>query len=85
MKKLFVIVLIVSLILTLTACGASIERDQVEGEDSMFVIVEQTNGWLVVYQRNTMVMYAISCGGYNSGNFCLLVNPDGTPMLWRGR
>lgn len=30
------------------------------------------------------VMYAVSGGAYNNGTFTLLVNPDGTPMLWEG-
>ena len=30
------------------------------------------------------VMYTISGGLKNCGNFTLLVNPDGTPMLWEG-
>lgn len=33
---------------------------------------------------NTKVMYAISDGAHNYGNFTLLVNADGTPMLYEG-
>lgn len=29
-----------------------------------------------------MIMYAISDGYYNHGTFTVLLNPDGTPMLW---
>lgn len=49
---------------------------------SMFVIVETAPYWLVVYNKNTKVMYAVSKASYNSGNFTLLVNQDGTPMIW---
>lgn len=49
----------------------------------MFVIVEKAGYWLVVYNKDTKVMYAVSKASYNSGNFTLLVNPDGTPMTWK--
>lgn len=53
-----------------------------KNETSMFVEVEKTGEWRVVYHKDTKVMYTVSCGGYNSGDFTLLVNADGTPMLW---
>ena len=56
-------------------------------EESMFVICEPhslNKCWDVVYHKDTKVMYAVSSGGYNSGNFTLLVNSDGSPMLWEG-
>lgn len=84
MKK--VIAILITLVM-LTLCGckgeATIKYDGLQ-EESMFVIVEEAHIFSVVYHRDTKVMYAISRGGYNSGNFCLLVNPDGTPMLWKG-
>lgn len=49
---------------------------------SMFVEVEHSGMWKVVYQRDTKVMYAVSGGGYSYGTFTLLVNPDGTPMIY---
>ena len=39
---------------------------------------------LVVADRDTKVMYAVSRGGYNCGNFTLLVDADGKPLLWDG-
>ena len=53
-------------------------------ETSMFVQVEKTEYWQVVYHNETKVMYTVSRGMYNSGNFTLLVNPDGTPMIYKG-
>lgn len=51
---------------------------------SIFIVVESSSmGWRVVYDRETKVMYAISNGGYNAGNFTLLVNADGSPKLWK--
>ncbi|MBP5604551.1 MAG: hypothetical protein J6X60_03270 [Ruminiclostridium sp.] len=50
---------------------------------SMFVMVEQAPYWFVVYNKDTKVMYAVSRESGNRGNFTLLVNPDGTPMIWK--
>lgn len=85
MKKV-VVILVILFLLTLFGCSgsATINSEGIQ-EESMFVMVENTNWFCVVYHRDTKVMYAISRGGYNSGNFCLLVNPDGTPMLWEAK
>ena len=84
MKK--VIAILITLIM-LTLCGcegiATVNSEELQ-ERSMFVLVENSYTFVVVYHRDTKVMYTISRSGYNSGNFCLLVNPDGTPMLWEG-
>ena len=66
--------------------GPTISNVEEPKQTSMFIAIERNslNGFWVVYHRDTKVMYAISCGGYNVGNFTLLVNPDGTPMIWDG-
>lgn len=82
MKKLFVIILVLVMCIgVFTACGATVEREH-KSDSSLFVELESTVMWKVVYHRETKVMYAVSYGGYNGGNFTLLVNADGTPMLW---
>lgn len=85
MKKYIVILLT---FVMLIFCGCDIKSmssttDNLQDE-SMFIIIEKSYTFTIVYHRDTKVMYAISSGGNNSGNFCLLVNPDGMPMLWQG-
>lgn len=82
--KRFLVLLTVLIMLMFCGCrGAKVEYEQTT-ETSMFVVVEKGNYWDVVYHRETKVMYAISHGTSNIGTFCLLVNQDGTPMLWEG-
>ena len=50
---------------------------------STFVTIENNVNYRVVYSQETKVMYAVSNGEYNRGTFTLLVNPDGTPMLYK--
>ena len=50
---------------------------------SMFATVERKLSYSVVYNKETRVMYAMSDGLYNPGTFTLLVNEDGTPMIWK--
>lgn len=88
MKKLLVafllLVLLIFIILFLFAsCTATVKKAESQQESSMFVQIEKTNFWEVVYHRETKVMYTVSRGMYNSGNFTLLVNPDGTPMIYK--
>lgn len=82
-KKIIAIILI--LILMLAGCSSSEfgrEGEQSKTETPMFILVEESRNWKIVYHRETKVMYAISYGGYNAGTFTLLVDADGNPMLW---
>lgn len=97
MKKSYtkiISVLITSLIF-LSGCGgptlseaisseALPPRNPIEliGSGDTFTIVDSTTYWYVVYCNKTKVMYAVSRGSSNRGSFTLLVNPDGTPMIW---
>ncbi len=86
MKRLLIMILFV---LLLTGCGKTIEPQKPTQESDMFVYIQKAdtfNGrfYDVVYQRDTKVMYTVSHNTYNQGSFTLLVNPDGSPMLYKG-
>jgi hypothetical protein len=88
-KRIVCALLCVIFALILIGCSTPMKRvdDKQQKPPSMFVIVEGGKGldaYCVVYHRDTKVMYAVSCGTYNTGNFTVLVNPDGSPMLWNG-
>lgn len=86
-KTLVIAVVFAALVVAgvLSGCSSNpTESKVVEEEPSMFVVVESSGIWRVVYHRETKVMYAVSDGYYNKGAFTLLVNPDGTPMLYEG-
>lgn len=81
MKKIIIIVLLcISLICT--GCTLKTADYEETNNGSMFVIVEETMLWKVVYHKDTKVMYSVS-KGYTSGVFTLLVDSDGTPMVWK--
>lgn len=80
MKKFIVCVITACAILGVVACGSSGYAEA--GQESMFEIVEENYTYCVLYNKDTKVMYAVSDGYKNEGVFTLLVNPDGTPMLW---
>lgn len=76
-----------AIILTVIACMmlsscSKVETAKSEDNTAMFVTVETTTFWKIVYQKDTKVMYVVSDGSYNHGTFTLLVNADGTPMLY---
>lgn len=78
---------IIACIMILSGCSNVTIEDENQYNNketiaSMFVVVEKAAYWLVVYNKDTKVMYAVSYSSHNYGNFTLLVNPDGTPMLW---
>lgn len=82
MKK-FVILLFAAILFT--SCDLStVEKQPRLNESSMFVLIENTGAWKVVYHNETKVMYAISSGPYNQGTFTLLVDKDGKPLLYKG-
>ena len=82
MKKLTAIVLITLTMLSMTACATKRASEVVKGEVSRMVEVEETGAYLIVYDKYTRVMYAISNSGYNYGNFTLLVDASGKPLLY---
>lgn len=84
-KRILSAALTVGLLFSLTGCNYSkVETEEKVKKDtsSMFVYVEQTTSWRVVYHKQTKVMYVVSDGSYNHGTFTLLVDADGNPMLW---
>lgn len=84
MKKIISFILSVLCLGAITSCDyASVEKyDKNEPTTSMFVVVETTSAWQIVYHKETNVMYVVSCGSYNYGNFTLLVDENGDPLLW---
>lgn len=66
-------------------CSANpAETTYTDGVPSRFVIIEQSDIWRVAVDQETKVMYAVSDGGYNHGTFTMLVDSDGTPLLYEG-
>ena len=88
LKRIICALLCVIFAFFLIGCNTRIERvdEKPQRPISMFIIVEGSgmDSYRVVYHRDTKVMYAVSCGTYNTGNFTVLVNPDGSPMIWKG-
>lgn len=88
MKKIFA--LLATLMLSITLAGCNTNRAEIsesaQNADvaSRFVIIEESGVWNVVADRETKVMYAVSRGTYNQGNFTMLVDSDGTPLLYEG-
>lgn len=74
------------LFISLTGCdNAKVEEvsETAPSKSSMFVRVEQVDGWRIVYHKETKVMYAVSDGYTNRGTFTLLVDKNGKPMLYK--
>ena len=65
---------------SLACCGVSAAE---AGQEEMFVEVYEGYDYIVVYHQESKVMYAVSDSLRSIGVFTLLVNPDGTPMIWR--
>lgn len=91
-KRLLALIFSVTVLSTvLMGCSslAAVEKeydveDEDEGLKSMFVMVESSTRWDIVYDKETKVMYAISDYGSGSGQFTLLVDENGNPKLWDG-
>ncbi len=51
-------------------------------EPKRMVIVERLDGYRIIYDKYTKVMYSVSNGSYNRGTLTLLVDADGKPLLY---
>ena len=79
--------IVASIVLTFAGCASiRAEAKEVEETDdgSTFILVDADYYCWIVYHKDTKVMYAVSRSGYNAGTYTLLVNADGTPMVWEG-
>ncbi len=86
MKKILVMIIFMLLfILLLTGCGEINESQESTQEQDMFVYIQKagySRDYDIVYHKDTKVIYTVSHGPYSHGSFTVLVNPDGTPMLY---
>lgn len=75
MKKLIVCVALIGMLL----CGCSASSSAMNGR---FVTVETESNYSIIVDTKTNVMYLkYNPGPYDSG-ITVLLNADGTPMLW---
>ena len=88
MKK---VITILCICLFLTGCSEATESNEGNNQQkenkqkkSEFITIEREWYYDIVYHRDTKVMYAVSTGTNNQGTFTLLVNADGSPMVYTG-
>lgn len=75
-------ILSVALAVCLVGCGQEVQNESKEDNSSMFVCIESTISWKIVYHKETKVMYAVSDGSCNHGAFTPLYNADGTLQIY---
>ena len=89
-KSLLAMTLTVVLILTLlsvsivslTGCTETECTSTEDENDCPFVTIYEEYSYKIVYHKDTKVMYTVSDGSENRGNFTVLVDKDGKPMLY---
>lgn len=84
-KKTFIVfVMIVAMAFGLIGCHDDSQPKELKSVDgSSFLIVEYGVNYEIVYHKETKVMYIVSNGERNRGNFTVMVNADGTPMTYK--
>jgi hypothetical protein len=80
MKQKLAAAILAAILSTTLLTGCEEEQPELP----MFVKIEQGTYWTVFYHRDTKVMYVVSDASYNEGTFTMLVNADGTPMVYEG-
>lgn len=81
MKKIIALICAITFVFTLCACDmVPTETVTTENDTSMFVEVELSAYGSVFYQKDTKVLYAYT----SRSGFTMLVNPDGTPQIYKG-
>lgn len=82
-RKLLIFLTTFVIFVSLTGCNFSEVNTESNGsKPSMFVEIEQTSVWRIVYHKETKVMYAVSDGSHNRGTFTVLLDEYGYPMLY---
>ena len=86
MKK---VITILCICLLLTGCSEATESNEGNNQQKeskqkkgKFITIEREWYYDIVYDKDSKVMYTVSCGTNSQGIFTLLVNADGTPMVY---
>ena len=87
MKKLITLFIALLMVLAMTGCTESVvenvdDKQEQQEQTSMFVKIESASTWIVVYHKETKVMYTVSNGYSSYGEFTVLVDADGKPLLY---
>lgn len=83
MKKLVVFLMAIALCACLFVGCNREELHRGTWTDSGFTLVEVRGQVDYVYHNETKVMYVFITSGYQAG-MTVLLNPDGTPVIWEG-
>lgn len=88
MKKIIVSLLIVLFIWIAGYIPKDIFVQEVKAtQKDRFIEIYKQKGFSIVVDKNTRVMYLITCEGYSSlyiKGITVLVNADGKPLLYEG-
>lgn len=87
--QLTLVICIIMAVLFASCAGSKAEPanavsviDTKEDYNNVFEQIGYGVNYIIVYHTQTKVMYVVSDEYRNKGNFTLLVNPDGTPMIY---
>lgn len=83
MPTVIIILISTFLVASLIVLFATVSNASILKGGKFFTVVNESS-FRVVYDKDTMVMYAVSEGKYNSGNLTLLVDENGKPLLYQG-
>ena len=82
-KKILTFIVVTTMIFGLVGCSTTtVENANESNKNSMFVVVESTSLWYVVYHKDTKVMYVVSKGYYNQGTFTVMIDSEGAPLIY---
>lgn len=81
MRRLFMVLMTIALCACLfTGCD---EAHASIWDDSGFTFIESKGAMDYIYHNETKVVY-VFFHNYHQGGLSVLVNADGTPMIWEG-
>lgn len=86
MKKKILLILLLLIMPVMLLCGCSAKDvETIPNEENLFVCVErfvvyQGYDYVVLVNKKTRVMYLTQV----KGGMTVMLNADGTPMLWEG-
>ena len=84
MKKRIAILAVITASFLLTACEEQHKTEKAQqGAEARLIVVDDSMSYRIYVDKETKVMYLRTKQGYGEA-LCVMVNPDGKPLLWRG-
>lgn len=81
-EKIVLFLILIALIIFASGCEAGVDMAADPHDNDYFCVIYDAGQYVIMYNKQTNVMYTMSQSTKSTGVLTVLLNADGTPMLY---